>query len=282
MRKKFKSMRGAYDIFGKTRRRCLTENAPKILQLLFTRKTIRRFKPTQVVDAVVQKIVEAGQRAPSACNLQTYTIIWISNPQRRKRVLDACGVSTVTAPVILVICADVRRLGKTLDSLGFDHCLEHGYGNSLKLLSIVDAALAAENMTIAAECYGLGSLFIGSALANQKLCEILKVPEGVLPLSLLCIGRPDEEPPTRPRLPLSSILQINEYRDASPETIKSYLQHMDYKLDEEGYYQKYGDRKLDYHYTNHIKGKTDPDSMKREDREIEQVLKKKGFLLEKP
>ncbi|UCC33812.1 MAG: nitroreductase family protein, partial [Candidatus Bathyarchaeota archaeon] len=127
----------------------MTENVPKILEMLFARKTIRRFKPTQVEEAVVEKIVETGQRAPSACNLQTYTIIWMNNPQKKKRVLEACGVSSVTAPVILVICADIRRLGKTLDRLGFDHCLEHGYGNSLKMLSIVDAALVAENMTIA-------------------------------------------------------------------------------------------------------------------------------------
>jgi len=223
--------------------------------------------------------VEAGQRAPSACNLQTYTIVWIKDAERRSRVLDACGVSSLTAPVVLVVCADLRRLVKTLDSLDFDHCLRHDYGNSLKLLSMVDASLAAENMTIAAECYELGSLYVGSALANQKLIEILKLPKGVLPLTLLCIGHPDEQPPTRPRLPLSSILQIDEYQDPSPEEIKSYLKHMNHTLDKEGYYQKYANRKPSYHYTDHIKRKIDPSNFKQEDKEIREVMKKIGFLL---
>jgi len=257
----------------------LTESVPKNLELLFNRRTIRRFKSTLVEGAIIRKIVEAGQRAPSACNLQTYTIIWIKDTERRSRVLDACGVSSLTAPVVLVVCADLRRLVKTLDSLDFDHCLRHDYGNSLKLLSIVDASLAAENMTIAAECYELGSLYVGSALANQKLIEILKLPKGVLPLTLLCIGHPDERPPTRPRLPLSSILQIDEYQDASPEEIESFLKHMDHTLDKEGYYRKYANRKPTYYYTDHIKRKTDLEAFKREDKEIKVAMKRTGFLL---
>jgi len=224
--------------------RCLTENVPKSLELLFNRRTIRRFKSTLVEGPVIRKIVEAGQRAPSACNLQTYTIVWIKDAERRSRVLDACGVSSLTAPVVLVVCADLRRLVKTLDSLDFDHCLRHDYGNSLKLLSMVDASLAAENMTIAAECYELGSLYVGSALANQKLIEILKLPKGVL-----------------------------------PEEIKSYLKHMNHTLDKEGYYQKYANRKPSYHYTDHIKRKIDPSNFKQEDKEIREVMKKIGFLL---
>jgi nitroreductase len=236
------------------------------------------FKSTPVTEADIRKIVEAGQRAPSACNLQTYTIIWIKDTRKRHQVVDACGVPKLTAPVVLVICADLRRLAKTLDSLDYDHCLKHGYGHALKLLSIVDAALAAENMTIAAEGYGLGSLFIGSALANQKLTKILKLPKGVLPLTLLCIGHPEEEPPTRPRLPLSFILQTNEYQDPSPEEIKSFLKYMNHILDKEGYYQKYANRKPTYQYTDHIKRKTNPESFKEQDKEVEKVMKKTGFL----
>lgn len=257
----------------------MTEKDPRSLELLFNRRSIRRFKSTSVADEIIRKIVEAGQRAPSAGNLQTYTIIWIDDTRKRRRVLDACGVSSLTAPVVLVVCADLRRLAKTLDSLDFDHCLRHGYGNSLKLLSIVDASLAAENMTIAAECYELGSLYIGSALANQKLIEMLKLPKGVLPLTLLCIGHRDEQPPTRPRLPLSSLLKIDEYQDPSPEEIKSYLQHMNHILDKEGYYRKYANRRPSYHYTDHIKRKTDPNNFKQEDKEIREVMKKTGFFL---
>ena len=189
------------------------ENASQLLQILFDRKSIRNFKPTPIADDVAEKIVEAGQRAPSACNLQTYSVIWVKDEETKEKVWDACYVPNAIhkAPLLFVICADLRRLAKFLDHLGYDHCLKHGQGYALKLMSIIDATLMAENMTISAECYGLGSVFIGSALANKKLIEALNLPKGVLPLTLLCVGYSDEQPPTRPRLPLKSILHVDQY-----------------------------------------------------------------------
>jgi len=258
----------------------MIESAAQFLQLLFSRRTIRKFRVESVADQVVLGIVEAGQRAPSACNLQTYTIVWVKDAEQKNRVWNACGVpkSIQDAPVVFVICADVRRLAKALDYLHYDHCLRHGYGYALKLMSMIDASLAAENMTIAAECYGLGSVFIGSALANERVIEALGLPKGVLPLTLLCIGHPDEEPPTRPRLPLSAILHTDSYRDSSNEEIELFLKHMDSELEKEGYYHKYAKRKPSYFYTDHIKGKTDLALFKRVDSEIVKVVKKTGFL----
>jgi len=262
----------------------MTESGAQFLQLLFGRRTIRKFRVESVDEQVVLKIVEAGQRAPSACNLQTYTVVWIKDAEQKAKVWEACGVpkSIRDAPVVFVICGDVRRLVKTLDYLHYDHCLKHGYGYSLKLLSIVDASLAAENMTIAAECYGLGSVFIGSALANKVVIEALKLPKGVFPLTLLCIGYPDEEPPTRPRLPLSAIMHVDNYREPTNEETKLFLKHMDSELEKEGYYSKYGRRKPPYFYRDHIKGKTSLTFFEKNESSIIGIMKKTGFLPNEP
>ncbi len=249
------------------------------LEVLFSRRTIRKFKEKPVDEEVVKRIVEAGQRAPSACNLQTYSIIWVKDPEKRREVLSCCGNPDISAPVVLVICADLRRLARTLNALGYDHCLRYGRGHALKMFSIVDASLAAENMTIAAECYGLGSLFIGSALANKELIQVLGLGKGVLPISLLCIGYPDEDPPARPRLPLSVILHIDGYEDPSHEEIESSLKHMNDLLESEGYYRKYSRRGPSYKYSDHIKRKTDPKGYEEQDTKIEEVLKDTGFML---
>jgi len=258
----------------------MRENGGQFLRLLFSRRTVRKFKVESVADQVALKIVEAGQRAPSACNLQTYTVVWVKDTEKKEKVWDACGVpkSIRDAPIVFVICADVRRLAKTLDYLHHEHCLKHGYGYSLKLMSIVDATLVAENMTIAAECYGLGSVFIGSALANGIVIEALGLPKGVLPLTLLCIGYPEEEPPTRPRLPLSAIMHIDNYRDPSSEEMELFLKHMDSELEKEGYYSKYAKKKPSYFYTDHIKGKTSLTFFKTEESKVVEVVKKTGFL----
>jgi nitroreductase len=262
----------------------MTSNSSSLLNVFLRRRSIRRFSSKPVREVDVRKIVEVGQRAPTACNLQTYSVVWVRDAKLREKVLDACGVtgSIRDAPIVFVICADVRRLGKVLDYLGYDHCLKHGYGYPIKLMSIMDASFMAENMTMAAESMDLGSVFVGSAFANDEVIKTLKLPRGVLPLTLLCVGYPDEKPPTRPRWSMSSILHIDYYRDPAEHEIEAFLKHMDRELKEEGYYQKYGDRGPTYRYSNHIKRKTALKPAKKNDAEIIPVVKKTGFLPSEP
>jgi len=250
------------------------------MRLFLNRRSIREFSSKPVKELDVKKIVEVGQRAPTACNLQTYSVVWVRDAKLREKIWGACGVtgSMKEAPVVFVICADVRRLGKVLDFQGFDHCLKHGYGYALKLMSIMDAAFAAENMTMAAECLGLGSVFVGSALANDEVVKALKLPRGVLPLTLLCVGYPDEQPPTRPRWALSSVFRTDRYKDPSEREIEAFLKNMDHELQKEGYYQKYGVRRPKYRYSDHIKGKTALKPIKRDDVKTISVVKETGFL----
>jgi len=258
----------------------MANKSSELLQLFLSRRSIRKFSSKPVKEPDVQKIVEVGQRAPTACNLQTYSVVWVKDAELREKIWDACGVSGSIrdAPVVFLICADVRRLAKVLDHLGYDHCLKHGYGYSIKLMSIMDASFVAENMTMAAECLGLGSVFVGSALANNKVIKALKLPKGVLPLTLLCVGYPDEQPPTRPRWPLSSVLYRDRYKDPSKQEMETFLKHMDHELQSEGYYQKYGVRGPNYRYSDHIKSKTSFKPRKKEDAETISVVKATGFL----
>ncbi len=258
----------------------MTSDSSRLLDIFLNRRSIRRFSSKSVRAADVQKIVEVGQRAPTACNLQTYSVVWVRDAKLREKVLDACRVSGSirNAPVVFVICADVHRLGKVLEYLGYDHCLKHGYGYSTKLMSIMDASFMAENMTMTAEYLGLGSVFVGSAFANDDVIKALELPRGVLPLTLLCVGYPDEQPPTRPRWSLSSVLHIDYYRDPAKHEMEAFLKHMDGELKEEGYYKKYGNRGPTYRYSNHIKRKTALKPIKKDDAEIIPVLKKMGFL----
>lgn len=251
-----------------------------LLNTFLKRRSIRRFSSKPVKETDVKKIVEIGQRAPTACNLQTYSVVWVKDAKLREKVLDACGVygSIRDAPVVFVICADVRRLGKVLDSLGYDHCLKHGCGYSIKLMSIMDASFVAGNMTLAVESFGLGSVFVGTALANDRVIKTLKLPKGVLPLTLLCIGYPDEKPPIRPRWSLSSVLHIDHYQNPNKQEMKTFLTHMDNELQKEGYYKKYGNRGPNYRYSNHIKHKTALKHIKEDDATILPVVKKTGFL----
>lgn len=248
-----------------------------VLEAIKKRRTIRKFKSKPVPEEIVLEIVKAGQRAPSACSLQTYSIIWVKDEEKRRALWEACGKQPfiLEAPVTLTICADVKKLIDIMNARGFETSLERGLGYAVKLFAIIDAILAAENMVLAAEAYGLGSVFIGSALANPRVVKILNIPKGVLPLSLLCIGYPDENPPVRPRLPLETVLFIDSYRQLSKSELDRGVEYMNEKLAEEGYYVKYSQRSVDFKWIDNVQRKL-VGNRKREEMLIE-TLKNLGF-----
>jgi nitroreductase len=138
----------------------------------------------------------------------------------------------------------------------------------------------AQNMTITAESFGLGSIYIGGAIANERVIKTLELPKGVFPLSLLCIGFPDEDPMQRPRLPISNILFVDKYRDLTKQELKNSIQNMVEKLKEENYYFRYGMGSMEYSWIDNLKSKLTPNM--KDDENLKKILKKIGYTLDEP
>ncbi|MDP6458222.1 MAG: nitroreductase family protein [Candidatus Bathyarchaeota archaeon] len=194
-----------------------------LLTKILERKSIRKFKSKKVSKEHIKKIVKAGQRAPTACKVEAYSFILISDQQKRTEIMDATVSHQSTrqfmmeAPVWIVICTDYARHIKLSEKLGIEAKFETV---SKFILGLIDASLAAENMTIAAEALGLASCFVGSIwTAIPRISEILNVPKNVLPFLLLCIGYPDEIPAERVRWPIEAILHENTYSFPTDEII---------------------------------------------------------------
>jgi nitroreductase len=245
-------------------------------------RTIRKYTDKPISEETVINIVKAGQRAPSACSLQSYAIIWVKDEDKRKKIWASCGKQDwiLEAPVMLTICADIRKSIKMMNSLGLISSFEKGLGIRWKIFSIIDAILVAQNMTIAAESLGLGSIYIGGAIANERVIRTLDLPKGVFPLSLLCIGWPDEEPMIRPRLPISNILFVDKYKDLTKKEYKNSIQHMVEKFKEENYYFKYGIGSKEYTWIDNLKSKLTPNI--KDDEKLKNILKKIGFTFDEP
>jgi len=203
---------------------------------LLNRKSIRRFKDRPVPRDIVEKIVRAGQNAPTGGGQQAYSFILISNNRKKRSIMQAIGRQGFMeeAPLWLMICVDWARFYRLCDALELD--IEYGPLTQL-YRGVMDAMLAAENMVIAAETLGLGSVFNGGVRNGlTKLAEILKLPRNVLPVVLLCIGYPDEEPPTRPRWPLEVVLHENEYKMPTDQQIRDYYEEANRRMTEMGYF----------------------------------------------
>ena len=204
-----------------------------IFQIINERRSIRTFRDKPIPDDVLKKIIEAGLKAPFAAQL--CSIIYTKDKEKAK----ALEIFTYpTAPVTLVFFVDVNRLEKIMRARGH----EYTHDDMMSLwLGIQDVSLIVENLTLAAEAMGLGSVLLGVApIRAEKIAEVFKVPERVFPVVGMSLGYPDlsDETEVRPRFPLQQSAFEDEYRDHSEEDIRNCIEKMDSGYIAQGYYIK--------------------------------------------
>jgi len=195
----------------------------KLLDLILERTSIRNFdKDKNVQESALNKILIAGIRAPSAGNIQPRTIIVVKDETVRERLYELCENQAFMkdAPVWIVICCDLHRHLKAAKLTGvgynFTGILPYTFG-------VLDAALSLENMVIAAEALGLGSVIIGSIIEHpEKVKELLGLPEHCLALSILCIGYPHKKPGIREKWDCDVIVCRDRYKDIEAEDVSEY------------------------------------------------------------
>ncbi|WP_423129050.1 nitroreductase family protein [Gaoshiqia sp. Z1-71] len=189
------------------------------MDLLFQHRSIRKFKADEVSPEILDRILEAGTRASNTGNMQLYSVIVTRDQENRAQMAPFhFNQPMVTqAPVLLTICADVRRFNRWCEFRKADA----GYDNLLWLMNAtIDAMLFAQNICLAAEAQGLGICYLGTALYNaDKIIETLNLPKGVLPVTAISLGYPGQDPGLTDRLPLKAVVHEEKYRDYSPEWI---------------------------------------------------------------
>lgn len=117
------------------------------LNTLLNRKSIRKYRQGPVPRELINKIVEAGQRAPTACGMQAYSFILITDNKLREEICKIIGKQGCMeeAPVWMIVCADMARQLKLFEVLG----IKTELGPLGKFVpSMVDAALVAEKRAL--------------------------------------------------------------------------------------------------------------------------------------
>ena len=184
------------------------------IELLKEHVSVRSFTNRKLTQEQVEELVVSAQSASTASFLQAYTIIGIEEEEEKKKISKLAGdhAFITEGSHFFIFCADLQRhfaLSKEL-KIDIQPTLD---GIDAILVGSIDATLAAQNMTIAAESMGLGVCYIGGVRDNiEKISEILNLPEYVFPIYGLVIGYPNEKNNHKPRLPMNSIYHINEYK----------------------------------------------------------------------
>lgn len=163
----------------------------EILPEIARRRSIRRFAPGPLDTAAIRRILEAGRRAPSAKNRQTWRFVVVTDEVTRNRVQEACfGQEYVgQAPAIFALCTTN---------------VEYEMPNGMQSYPI-DLGIASAFMMIQAEHEGFGTCPV-TYFDEREVKALLSVPYKMRVVMLLCAGVPDEDPALTQRMPLERIV----------------------------------------------------------------------------
>lgn len=211
------------DRYGETDATVRTGNA--VVDHMLMHRTIRRFTSDPVAEADTRTAIAAAQSAATSSNLQSWSVIKITDPAHKREVNRLCGNQgqIEEAPVMLIWLADQSRnyaIGQAYDTPleAFD------YFESM-MLGTVDTCIAAQNAALAFEALGYGTCFIGAVRNNAAiLSSLLKLPDRCAPVTGLVVGRPHPRHDTdiKPRLAQEVVVHDEIYRMTARQEISAY------------------------------------------------------------
>jgi len=169
-----------------------------VFEAIMGRRSCRHFQPEPPGDADIEKILEAGNWAPSPANQQPWEFVVITSPGIKERIfaeselckkklfersgwkwLEKYPVDFLKeAPVLIALVGDPKKSGA-------DMFLDEGAGRGY----LEGCSAAVQNMMLAAHALGLGTLWF-SLYEAGPVRQILGLDPGKDPVALLCVGRP--------------------------------------------------------------------------------------------
>lgn len=153
---------------------------PSFLQVIAKRRSARSYSDKPVERIKIKKILKVATMGPSARGLQSYRICVVEDKKRKENLVRAShDQEYVNAPLVLVFCADPKRIGKSMGSRGE------------RLFSVQDATIAASYAQLAATSLGLSSVWVGNF--NEKSVQKI-IKTDLRPVVILPIGYTNEKP----------------------------------------------------------------------------------------
>lgn len=186
------------------------EYMPTDLTYFSSRRTVRTFRPDAPDPALVAEILELAMRAPTTGGMQLYSVVITRDPEKLEALRPAHFRQPASmAPVLITVCADVRRFEQWCAASGATPEFRNMQG---LMAAMLDASLLAQQITTVAEMKGLGTCWLGTTTYNaQEISDTLCLPQGVVPIGTLAIGWPASMPEQCERLPLEAWAHEESY-----------------------------------------------------------------------
>jgi nitroreductase len=168
-----------------------------VFQAISNRRSIRKYKNTEIEPEKLDKILESARIAPSAANRQEWKFILVKDLKTRKNLVDAANGQKFIeqAPVTIVACST--------ESERIMPCGQYAY--------TVDLSIAVSFMILEATELGLGTCWLG-AYDEKEVKRLLQIPDEIRVPAMFTLGYADENPGPRPRKDIDDILSKEIYQ----------------------------------------------------------------------
>ena len=162
-----------------------------VIEIILSRRSIRRYEDTKIPKDVLDQIIDSGRQSPSAANKQPYHFVVVEDSELKQQMSGMFSRFLKKAPIIIVGCANpkARLTGKW---------------------AIIDTTIALENMVLGAWGLGIGSCWIGN-FKEEKIKELLKIPQDWKVVALITLGYPAEKPKPRKKKQTNDLFSVNQF-----------------------------------------------------------------------
>jgi len=195
----------------------------KLGSMIGQRRSVRRYLPDPIDRAIIDRLLFAATRAPSAHNRQPWRFAVLEDRSGKEALATAMGrrlrqdrtadgddpkaieadaarsyARITEAPAVVVVCIDMRDM---------DPYPDERRRNAEYLMAVQSTAMAAQNLLLAAAQEGLGACVMCAPMfCPDVVVEALSLPDAWQPQMLITVGNPGDGGKDRPRLPLEAIV----------------------------------------------------------------------------
>jgi len=154
-----------------------------VVENIMSRVSVRQFTNQKPTEGQIDTLLHCAMAAPSALNKQPWAMIVVDD----RAILDTIGNRmpntriSENVQVAIVMCGD---LTKAIEGAAADFWIH-------------DVSAATENLLLAAHSMGLGAVWTGVYPNMERVGQVqqmLSLPEYIIPLCIVPVGYPAEEP----------------------------------------------------------------------------------------
>jgi len=165
--------------------------------LIARRHSVRAYRPDPVEDEKLQAVLEAARLAPTAANRQPFQLIVMHTAGRAQEIGKIYRRPWfVQAPLVIGVCA-ISSLAWVRESDRFN-------------ARLIDAAIVADHLILAATNLGLGTCWI-AAFNVEAARAVLQLPNEAEPVIFTPLGYPADTPGPKIRKPLNELVRYEHW-----------------------------------------------------------------------